>query len=321
LVFYEQSSHIQKTHILFYALKPLKLAVSDSGTNVAIIFRHGVKSTKRNKAMIGFNKFYNKKNDLRLEVFGASKAGHQQTTNEDAFLIGDIGGSSKLLAVADAFNRSGGEEASRLAVTELQDLLILQTAQDAKKRLGAAFEIISRDIDKHFREIQHLPPVGTTLSAVYVVGCIGFLAHVGNSRVYLVRGDEVRQLTQDDTFAQILKNCGVEPSDSSKKTLLQALGINCPLAPTLSRIELAQGDCLLLCTDGFSNNLSEVEIVTTLRENPSVDAAVEKLIETADERDGTDNITVVLARVYRATKGLADYTSRLKQAMPSWGLW
>lgn len=254
--------------------------------------------------MSKFNSFYNKikNSDLRLEAFGDSEAGHRRATNEDAFLIGEIDCSHKLMAVADAFTAHGGEEASRLAVSELRDLMLMPSGWNVRQRLGAAFEKISLDIDRHFRKIHHAPPIGTTLSAVYVDGDTAYLAHVGNSRIYLVREGKVHLLTKDDTSAQILENSGAEPSASSKKTLVQALGISSELAPSLSEILLLPDDYLLLCSDGFSNTADGAEIIKTIEENASVEVAVERLIEAADARDGTDNITVVLARVCRAAK-------------------
>ena len=259
--------------------------------------------------MINYNNFYNqtKQNGLRLEVFGASAAGHDRATNEDAFLISDINASNKLLAVADGFSGFCGEEASRLAVGELRELLLMPSGWEIVNRLRTAVTIISQKIGRHFEKIHDEGSSGTTLTAAYVVGDTAYIAHVGNSRAYLVRGGRVIQLTTDDTFAQVLLNQGVLPSPLAKKTLLQALGVECELAPTIMHIELQPDDYLLLCSDGFSNNLDAEEIRAIIAANADVSVAVERLIETANARDGRDNITVVLARARRVRLAAANF--------------
>lgn len=256
--------------------------------------------------MFGINSNHNNDN-LKLEAFGYTEVGHKRLSNEDAFLIGETLDSAKILAIADAFTSECGEESSRLAVSELHELMFTPSSEDVKHRMKSAFNTISQDIEEHFRRIHHAPSIGTTLSAVLVEGDAAYLAHVGNTRVYLVRNGQAHLLTSDDTYAQVLVNSGIEPSESSKKTLLQALGVKCELEPNLLEIKLMPDDYLILCSDGLSNNLTGTEIIETIKANPSLEVAVERMIEMADERDGKDNITVVLARVYQQAKDWLKY--------------
>jgi serine/threonine protein phosphatase PrpC len=287
----------------------IKLKSRVGGTSVAII-RSGRLSPKEIKAMIKYN-FYNQASaeDLRLEVFGLSDAGHKRATNEDAFLVADINGDCKFLAVADGFSGAGGAEASRLAVNELRELLLMPSAWNVAERLRAAMKIVGGKIEKHFEKTRDANSPGTTLTAAYVSGGTAHIAHVGNSRAYLVRGGEIRQLTVDHTFAQVMTNQGIEPSAAAKKTLLQALGIECELSPLVAQIELRADDYLLLCSDGFSNSVEAEGIARIVAANADVSVAVERLIETANERDGGDNITIVLARACRAVKAGATFRS------------
>jgi PPM family protein phosphatase len=259
--------------------------------------------------MIKFNNFYNqtKQNDLQLNVFGISEAGHKRTTNEDAFLISNINDSNKLLAVADGFSGFCGEEASRLAVNELRELLTMPSAWNIAQRLRTAITIVSQKIGRHFEKSRRGASVGTTLTAAYIVDETAYIAHVGNSRAYLLRNGKIRQLTTDQTFAQVLINQGAKPSEASKKTLLQALGVECELAPTVTQIELLPNDYLLLCSDGFSNALDAAEIAEMIEANADISIAVERLIETANVRDGSDNITVVLAHASRVVSATESF--------------
>ncbi len=256
--------------------------------------------------MIRFNNFFNqtRRSELRLETFGTSEVGHHKTTNEDAFLISDINAAGKLLAVADGFTNNFGDEVSRLVVNAMRDALGLSSNYTVLERLRKAIEMASWKIKTHFQTIHHSRAVGTTLTAVYVVEDTAYVAHVGNSRAYLVRGGAVKQLTTDHTFAQALADSGVEPGAAARKTLLQAVGVDYELVPMLVQTELLPDDYLLLCSDGFSNNLDSAEIARAIEENADVSVAAQRLVETADERDGSDNITLILARVCR-TKAAA----------------
>jgi serine/threonine protein phosphatase PrpC len=261
--------------------------------------------------MIRFNNFFNqtRRSELRLETFGMSEVGRHKTSNEDAFLIADINAEHKLLAVADGFSRSFGDEASRLAVNELRETLRLSSNWSVPQRLEKAIEIASRKIETHFDKIHHSKSVGTTLTAIYVAGNTAYVAHVGNSRAYLVRDGKVKQLTTDHTFAQILADSGVEPGAAAQKTLLQAVGVDCELAPMLVQTELLPDDYLLLCSDGFSNNLDSAEIARAIEENADVSVAAQRLVETANERDGNDNITLILAHVCRTNAAAKSFAT------------
>lgn len=262
--------------------------------------------------MIGLNKFYNKteRGSISLETFGISEVGHKKTTNEDSFLIADINTSGKLMAVADGFSRSFGDQASRLAVGAMRDALQFTSNWSVSERLQKGVEIANWKIEKHFQKIHHSRGTGTTLSAVYVVGDTAWIAHVGNSRVYLIRDRKVKQLTTDHTMAEVLAGVGVEASRTTRKMLIQAIGVDCELAPLVIQTELLPNDFLLICSDGFSDNMDAPEIIRMLEENPDISVAAERLVEMADDRDGTDNITLILARANRAAGA--------RESLPVW---
>ena len=140
--------------------------------------------------------------------------------------------------------------------------------------------------------------MGTTVTAALVKGDTAYIAQVGDSRAYLVRGDSIRQLTKDQTLAQYLSELTPDKPISAKlnNVLMQAVGLEPHLTATVSQIKLRQGDCLLLCSDGLTNKLDEMEIVQVLQEVHNVQVAARWLVAQANQRGGEDNITVVLAR-------------------------
>lgn len=254
--------------------------------------------------MIRNNEFYGNSNENKMlvDIFGMSENGHHRTTNEDAFIVSNVERGGKLLAVADGFSNSLSEEASHLAVGELLEKLVMPSGWNIRQRLQNAFDLINRKITDHFHKNQQASSVGTTLTAIYLHEGNAVLAHIGNTRAYLMRNGKIKQLTIDQTFAQLLLKSGIEPTAAARKTLLQALGIGNRIEPFFVQTEVRSGDYFLLCSDGFSNSVEESEIVQTVNENPDVSVAVERLVEMANERDGSDNITVVLARVTEEEK-------------------
>jgi protein phosphatase len=129
-----------------------------------------------------------------------------------------------------------------------------------------------------------------------------FLAHIGDSRAYLFRGDELHQLTRDHTLAQAMIEAGVATADDTavhgmRRVLTAALGATAqPSDPEVQRLYLRHGDQLLLCTDGLTECVDGETIRSILRHADSADDACRALIEEALRDGATDNVTVVLAR-------------------------
>ena len=143
--------------------------------------------------------------------------------------------------------------------------------------------------------------MGTTLTITYSVGTDLFVVHVGDSRAYLYRDGEIRKVTRDHTVAQQVVDLGLaSPKDAEARRwshmLTRAVGGNLehPEAD-LQRIELAHGDRVLLCTDGFSNAVSEDEVVAVLAGAASAQETCRALVSRALANGASDNVTVVLA--------------------------
>jgi protein phosphatase len=147
-----------------------------------------------------------------------------------------------------------------------------------------------------------LTGMGTTLTVAYTVGADVFIIHVGDSRAYLFRKGRLEQLTRDHTVAQQLAEVGVlRPEEVQFHVTRHVLtdfvgGPPHAIDPEIDTLELIDGDCLLLCSDGLTDMVSDREIAEILRVIPEPDAAAQALVDRALDRGGRDNVTVILAR-------------------------
>jgi len=144
--------------------------------------------------------------------------------------------------------------------------------------------------------------MGATLTAVLVRGDSAYIAEVGDSRAYLLRGGVIKQLTKDQSLAQVLIDKGAldaaRAEDSPfKNVILQAMGRSERVKVALARLSLRARDCLLLCSDGLTRHVSDDEIRDIVLPAKRLDAACKALVDLANERGGVDNITVMLAGV------------------------
>src|SRR5262249_53933772 len=141
-----------------------------------------------------------------------------------------------------------------------------------------------------------------TLTAAYSLGVDLFIVHVGDSRAYLYRSGELRRLTKDHTLAQAMADAGYispeeVPRHAKRKTLTNYLGgHHGKVKADLRWLRLANGDRLLLCTDGLFEMVDEPSIARILHERDQPRDAAQALLDEALERGAKDNVTVIVAR-------------------------
>lgn len=146
--------------------------------------------------------------------------------------------------------------------------------------------------------------MGTTLTALYVSSGIGHIAHVGDSRAYLLRGDELRQLTDDHSYVGELVRRGLLSKEAARRhprrnLVTQALGLSPEIKVQAGSLPLLVGDRLILCTDGLSGALDDPEIREVIQKSPNAQVAAERLVEQANARGGLDNVTVIVLALNR----------------------
>jgi len=243
--------------------------------------------------------------DWKLTTAGLSDLGCRRSNNEDSFGIyafDDERGC--LLVLADGMGgAAGGEVASRLAVDEVH-AAYEDGAGTAHDKLGRGFEAANRVIREQARADRSLEGMGTTCTAVSVVGRDLHLAHVGDSRAYLIDGNFIQQISIDHTVANELAKLGAGRGPAAKAAshvLTRSLGSQDAVPVDLSTkpILLKEGATIVLCSDGLSGMVAPEEILDVVGEETPEDAC-HTLVDLARARGGPDNITVVIAKLERS---------------------
>jgi PPM family protein phosphatase len=237
---------------------------------------------------------------LFLEPFGLTDAGKVRRNNEDALLLGE-GRDDTLFAVADGVGGfEAGEVASSIAVRVLEDL-----------EPGAPFEAAIQEANRQILAVgrgdEKLSGMGTTLVAVRFGGTqerpVAEIAHVGDSRAYLLRGGALRPLTEDHSLVAELVRSGDLTRDQAaehpqKNLITRALGAEEEVDVDTAVLPVETGDRILLCSDGLSDMVPEAlisEILADFPEDPEPPAR--RLLSAALDAGGTDNVTVVVVDV------------------------
>ncbi|HKS42850.1 MAG TPA: PP2C family serine/threonine-protein phosphatase [Blastocatellia bacterium] len=276
--------------------------------------------------------------DVKVSVFGSTDVGMQRTGNEDAFLVADltagaeatgteanihaVGERGSLLVVSDGMGgAAAGEIASELAVTTIHESLMESPSDlDVPLRLRIATEVANERIWNHAQENPDLSGMGATVTAALVHGPVVYIAQVGDSRAYLIRGSQIKQLTKDQSLAQMLIDSGAilpeQAASVPQNVIMQALGTQPTVKVAMTTVQICRDDCLLLCSDGLSNKIQPSEMKQSVQQKDDLPAACRWLIDTANERGGEDNITVVIARFDGETLSLA---SEVKSITGSFG--
>jgi protein phosphatase len=237
---------------------------------------------------------------LELQPFGVTDAGKVRQNNEDALLVGD-GKDETLFVVADGIGGfEAGEVASSLAVEVLKDL---QPDESFKAAIGEA----NRRIVAAGRGDEKLSGMGTTVVAIRFGGSqrepVAEVAHVGDSRAYLMRGGDMRPITEDHSLVAELVRSGDLTRDQAaehpqKNLITRALGADQEVDVDTAVLPVEAGDRILLCSDGLSDMVPEGEISLLLAETPDdPEKAARGLLSAALDAGGNDNITVVVVDV------------------------
>ncbi len=256
-------------------------------------------------------------NDILVSVFARTDIGRQRRGNEDAFLVADltsgnvglgpemithsVGERGSLLIVSDGMGgAAAGEIASEIAVQTIRESLLgIPTDLHTIERLRVATELANECICDKSRLNPELAGMGATVTAVLVQGAIAYAAQVGDSRAYVIRGERIKQITKDQSYAQALADSGIfSPEQIAKvpqNVILQALGSQPTVQVGLTSVELLRNDYLIVCSDGLSGKIKSDELCKVVRQAPDLTAACRRLVDTANERGGEDNITVIVA--------------------------
>jgi PPM family protein phosphatase len=241
---------------------------------------------------------------LYLEPFGATHAGKVRANNEDALLVGE-GRDETLFVVADGIGGfEAGEVASRIAVDVLKELAP-----------GASFEAAISEANRRIlaagRGDERLSGMGTTVVAVRFGGTrdepVAQVAHVGDSRAYLLRGGSLRPVTEDHSLVAELVRSGDLTRDQAaehpqKNLITRALGADEEVEVDTAVLPVEAGDRFLLCSDGLSDMIPETRVGEILAEAPGdPEKPARSLVSAALDAGGADNVTVIVVDVKAET--------------------
>ena len=248
-----------------------------------------------------------------LTVCSRTHPGKVRTINEDSSLWeSDLG----VVAVADGMGgHNAGEVASQMALDSIRAFMRTSAAGDdftwpfgyapslsmAANRLLTAIKIANHRIFRAAEERTGYSGMGTTVVAAVLDGLRLAYSGVGDSRIYVFDGVELRQITKDDSWVEMLmKESGLDASAFEKHpmrhVLTSVVGARPDLDVTVEELDLVDGQTFMFCTDGLHGALTEKDMAAVLRAEVDLDRAAAQLVDTAVERDGRDNVTVTLAR-------------------------
>jgi Serine/threonine protein phosphatase len=249
---------------------------------------------------------------MEVKAFGMSHVGRQRQHNEDAYLVDQ---KVNLFLVADGMGgHAAGEIASQMAVDSIAEF-ILQTVEDegtwphaydehlkrSTNRLMAALKLANTRVLDAMRKDARLRGMGTTVVASLVDENTVSVAHVGDSRAYMVRDAQLSRITNDHSWVFEQVQAGMLTEAEAEKhplrnVITRALGGALSVTPEANEIECRSGDVFLLCSDGLTGMVPDDEILRVLTEHEDLEKACESLINLANERGGYDNITAVLLK-------------------------
>lgn len=251
---------------------------------------------------------------IRYRVGYLTDVGKVRTNNEDSLLAMEVLSAFEsrptsviICAVADGVGGSQkGEIASRLTLQTLAARFSERVIRDEGKELGGSLrsciEASNETVVKYGMGHRESEGLASTIVATVVADRQAYVAHVGDSRVYLVNRGEIRQLTKDHSEVQERVDAGKITQeqarhDPSRNVITRAIGASTDVQVAMSTLTLAPGDRIMLCSDGLWELVTDAEIHKIVMQSPELQTACTKLVSLANDRGGKDNITVVIVEL------------------------
>jgi PPM family protein phosphatase len=250
---------------------------------------------------------------LKLSFFGATDVGRRRKNNEDYFGIFE---QDQLFVVADGMGgHAAGEIASSTAVKAMAEFVALTSKETditwpwgvdpnlslVANRLKTAVRFGNQKVLDLSLTDADFEGMATTIVGVLLEETTAHIAHVGDSRLYLINGDGIRQITVDHSWVLEQVALGVLNHEQARShplrnVVTRAIGAAAELNVDITAHQMAVGDVLLMCSDGLSGMVVDSELERIVRENPGPEKAAGLLVAEANARGGEDNITVLLLK-------------------------
>ena len=241
-----------------------------------------------------------------IKAYAKSDVGKVRKINEDAFYISNSLDEVQLYMLADGMGGyNGGEIASKLAIQSAKNYIENNFKEIEKDKdsiiqlIGSSIEYANMVVYEKSKENKELSGMGTTLEVCLIYNNRAFIGHVGDSRIYRIRKDFMRKLTQDHSYVQKLVKDGTITQEEAahhpqKNMLMKALGCNAFVEPDVMVKGFLKDDILIMNSDGLTNLVSQEEIFKEAKKN--IEQATKNLVQMANDNGGYDNITVIIIK-------------------------
>ena len=241
-----------------------------------------------------------------IKAYAKSDIGRVREINQDYYYISDSLDEVQLYMLADGMGGyNGGEIASKLAIQSAKSYIennfkeIEKDKESIIQLVASSMEYANMVVYEKAKENKELEGMGTTLEVCLIYNNKVYIGHVGDSRVYRIRKDFIRKLTQDHSYVQKLLKDGTITKEEAenhpkKNMLMKALGCNAFVEPDVTVKGFLKDDILIITSDGLTNMVKQEDIFNIAKGN--IEKAPIKLVDLANENGGLDNITVVIIK-------------------------
>lgn len=240
-----------------------------------------------------------------MEAWGLTDVGNVRSQNQDAFRIVELGKDALLAVVCDGMGGAkSGNVASRLASEVFSEEVKRSfsadlTPDEAEQMLRAAAKLANISVFEQSQLSEDYAGMGTTLVAALTYPRATLVLNIGDSRAYLINADGVRCITRDHSVVEMMVQRGeLTPEQAkthpSKNLITRAVGTEETVFSDVFRVETELEDCILLCSDGLSNQMADQEILFEVVHGARRDDCCRRLLEIAKNRGAPDNVTSVL---------------------------
>lgn len=235
-----------------------------------------------------------------------SDIGKKRTLNEDSAAVFTLSNGLLLAVIADGMGgHQGGDFASSTALHLMEEefrkleMPTFSSHDEWAEWLKEAVLYVNRALFNYSNDHKELEGMGTTLEAVLIHDQFCYGTHIGDSRVYLVNQDEIKQLTTDHSYVKVLIDSGEITEQEAevhpqRNWIIKALGSERSVEPDCYSFALEKSSYLLICSDGLSNKVDDAMIQQIILSDLTIDEKAFALVEKANEMGGEDNISVVL---------------------------
>ena len=242
-----------------------------------------------------------------MDISILTDVGQRRTNNQDyANQYKNKAGKSMIFLADGMGGHRAGNIASEMAVTDLGAAWVdtqIDSINGVREWFAEHLETENQKVHQ-FGQDEEYKGMGTTLEALAIIGNQAIYAHVGDSRIGLVRGDSYRQLTSDHSLVnELLKAGQITPEEAERhpqrNIITQSIGQRGEVQPDVGMISLEDDDYIILNSDGLSNMISESEIYDIMTSDIALSEKAETLIRFANNAGGLDNITVALVHYHK----------------------